>query len=421
MSSTKGAFLVPTWQSPLTATLLSVVLIAAIVLVDLLTPVNVVVPILYGVPLVLHLWVRKPRWLWGLALVLVVLTLGLSWWGPAATVPVPRAVFLNRVMSALATLMLAAVLHLWMRTAREVEAKHRALEKQNKELEAVNQELERQREELRAANEELAGRQKAVGQLLEQQQQLQQELDRRRQEAEEASARKTRFLAAVSHDIRTPTNAINLMAEVIGRMAATPAMAGQIPEMARKLRANALSLMGLVSEVLDIARFDSGKVDLQESDFSLGDLIQHECRQLVPLAEEKHLALTIHPPAQPVRVRTDRVKLLRVLNNLIGNAIKFTDAGEVEVSLALTPENQVVIRVRDTGVGIAAEHLTSIFDEFVQLRHPARDRGQGTGLGLAISKRLIEVMGGTIAVESTPGQGSTFTVTLPSTRVLSGA
>jgi signal transduction histidine kinase/ActR/RegA family two-component response regulator len=249
---------------------------------------------------------------------------------------------------------------------------------------------------------------------------LQRELEMRRREAEEASVRKTRFLAAVSHDIRTPANAINLMAELICRVAASTALASQVPELAQKLKANTLALVELVSDVLDVARFDSGKIELQESEFSLGELLAAEARQILPLAQDKNLELIVEPLERPIWLRTDRVKLGRVLGNLLSNAIKFTERGTVRVSAVLTadPERRVLIRVSDTGPGIAPEHHARIFDEFAQLRNPARDASQGTGLGLAICKRLIEVLGGTISVESQLGRGSTFTVTLPAAAVL---
>jgi signal transduction histidine kinase len=151
---------------------------------------------------------------------------------------------------------------------------------------------------------------------------LQRELEMRRREAEEASVRKTRFLAAVSHDIRTPANAINLMAEVIRRTAENPAMTSQIPELAHKLQANTRSMMELVSDLLDVARFDSGKMELLESEFSLGDLMGEECRQLLPLAQDKGLRLVVQPPApritSPYRPREARARA----GNIIGNAIR---------------------------------------------------------------------------------------------------
>lgn len=247
---------------------------------------------------------------------------------------------------------------------------------------------------------------------------LQRELDLRRREAEEASVRKTRFLAAVSHDIRTPVNAINLMAEVLRRAADTPALAGQIAPMAQRLQANALALADLVTDVLDLARFDTGKMELQESEFSLADLIEEERLHLLPLAQDKKLELVFELPDRPIWLRTDRVKLARVIGNLVGNAIKFTERGRIAIRARLGPERDVWIQVQDTGIGIPAEQLARIFDEFAQLRNPERDREKGTGLGLAICKRLAEIMGGTVSVESQVGHGSTFTVRLPASCVL---
>lgn len=249
---------------------------------------------------------------------------------------------------------------------------------------------------------------------------LQTELELRRREAEEASVRKTRFLAAISHDIRTPVNAITLTAELIRRAAATPAMAGEIAGMAAELRSNASALNVLVHDLLDVARFDTGKMAFQETEFSLGVLVEEESRQLLPLAQEKGLKLRAEEQTAGVWLRADRVKLGRVLANLVSNAIKFTNEGEVVVSTAVRGDG-VVIEVRDTGIGIDPQHMQVIFDEFMQLRNPERDRYKGTGLGLAICKRLIEAMGGTISVSSVPGKGSTFAVVLPRSSVVTRA
>jgi signal transduction histidine kinase len=245
------------------------------------------------------------------------------------------------------------------------------------------------------------------------QKELQRELDLRRREAEEASVRKTRFLAAVSHDIRTPANAISLLAELIRRTATNPSLAGDVPDLAQELHDSAMSLVNLLSDVLDIARFDSDKVDLQESEFSLAGLLADEQKQLLPLARQKGLSLDVIAPAEPLVLRTDRIKLARILGNLIGNAIKFTEAGGVRLEARRNDDGTVLISVSDTGVGIPAESLAHIFDEFFQLRNPERDRAKGSGLGLTICKRLIDAMGAKLHVQSTPGKGSTFTVTLP--------
>jgi PAS domain S-box-containing protein len=246
---------------------------------------------------------------------------------------------------------------------------------------------------------------------------LQRELEIRRREAEEASVRKTRFLAAVSHDIRTPANAISLMAELIHRAASNPAMSDQIPQMAGELQSSAATLVELVSDVLDVARFDSGKIELQESEFSLAALFNDESRQLSPMAHEKHLKFETETPNPPIWLRTDRVKLGRVIANLLGNAIKFTPRGEVRLGAARMPDGGVRLYVSDTGIGVQPEHRARIFDEFYQLRNPERDRNKGTGLGLAISKRLVDAMGGQIEIDSTAGKGSVFSVTLPPSAV----
>lgn len=242
---------------------------------------------------------------------------------------------------------------------------------------------------------------------------LQRELDVRRREAEEASVRKTRFLAAVSHDIRTPANAISLLAELIRRTASNPAMAADVPNLAQELHGSAVSLVNLLSDVLDIARFDSDRIEMQESEFALNALLQDEQRQLQPLAREKGLTLEVTAPAEPLVIRTDRIKLARVLGNLIGNAIKFTEHGGVRVDAHRNGNNGIRIDIADTGIGIAPEHQAHIFDEFFQLRNPERDRAKGSGLGLTICRRLVDAMGGELQVQSTPGQGSTFTITLP--------
>lgn len=244
---------------------------------------------------------------------------------------------------------------------------------------------------------------------------MQRELEIRRREAEEASQRKTRFLAAVSHDIRTPANAINLMAELIRRSSSNPELIKDMPDLAARLQANTVALMDLVSDVLDVARFDSGKIEITESEFLLGDLIHDECRQVKPLADDIGLNLIFEPLTRPIWLRTDRVKLGRVIGNLVGNSIKFTKTGTIRITAQFMPYEQggVLIEVSDTGIGIAPENLLRIFDEFAQLHNPERDRNKGTGLGLAICKRLIDVLGGEITVESESGKGSVFRVKLP--------
>lgn len=249
--------------------------------------------------------------------------------------------------------------------------------------------------------------------------QLQDELARRSQEAEENTRQKTRFLAAVSHDVRNPANAINLMAELIQRSGDDPRLASEIPRLAESLRVNTRLLVELVSDVLDLSRFDSGKIDLEESTFDPAELIRAEVGQYEPLAKNAGLALFVETAAPPnLRIRTDRMKLARVLGNLVNNAIKFTEVGSVRTTLRRLVDGSLEIAVQDTGVGIAAEHLEHIFDEFYQIRNPERDRTKGTGLGLAICKRLIDAIGCSLDVDSQLQSGTTFRVRIPAAMIV---
>ncbi len=244
---------------------------------------------------------------------------------------------------------------------------------------------------------------------------LQPELDQRRREAEEISIRKTHFLAAVSHDIRTPANAINLIAELIGRTWAVPAMAAEIPQLTRELKDSASALVELLNDVLDIARYDSGKIELQIGPFDVSELAREQVQNLRRLATDKGLSLEFAAAASPgstladsdhrLMIAADRMKLARVLANLVGNAIKFTEHGGIIVR-AEDAGDAIAISVSDTGIGIPPEMLTHIFEEFVQLRTPSADRNKGTGLGLSICRRLVSAMGGNFPCTAPSGRAA---------------
>jgi hypothetical protein len=242
---------------------------------------------------------------------------------------------------------------------------------------------------------------------------MQAELDEQRRRAEEASIRKSRFLAAVSHDIRTPANAISLLADLMERSAASASHAHEIPEIARDLKSSSLSLVQLVSDVLDITRFDSGRIELTESEMSLATLIEEVCRQFLQQMKDKGLDFVCDPPPANWMIRTDRVKLSRVLSNLLGNAIKFTPSGKVSLETTRRDDGSIEIRVRDTGPGIPPEHHQQIFDEYFQIKNPQRDHEKGSGLGLAICQRLAHAMRLHLSLHSVPGEGTTFTIHVP--------
>jgi signal transduction histidine kinase len=188
--------------------------------------------------------------------------------------------------------------------------------------------------------------------------------------------------------------------------------------LAADLRKSAAALSDMVGNAFDMAHLESGHALLDASSFPLDALLADECRALAPLAEAKSLGLECAvAPGPPLWLHTDRVKLARVIRNLVGNAIKFTDAGGVTLEASRTFEGGLRIRVSDTGIGIDPADLERIFDDFA--RSDADDGGRaGWGLGLAICRRLLALMGGTVTAERRPEGGSVFTVTLPPSRVI---
>src|SRR5689334_20162367 len=161
--------------------------------------------------------------------------------------------------------------------------------------------------------------------------------------------------------------------------------------LAQRLKSNAHSMTELISDLLDMAQIDSGRMHLNETLFSLNDLVVGQCGELRVLAETKGLQLESELPEQSIELRTDRAKLSRVLSNLIGNAVKFTEKGRVTVTAKASPDGDALITVRDTGTGIAPEQLDRIFDEFTQMHKQDKVR-TGWGLGLAICRRLVDIL-----------------------------
>ncbi|MCW1923098.1 ATP-binding protein [Luteolibacter arcticus] len=240
---------------------------------------------------------------------------------------------------------------------------------------------------------------------------VQKELETRRRDAENAALQKSQFLAAVSHDVRTPANAISLLAELVERATTDPQQSHRIPELARSLWANARSLVDLVSDVLDLTRLDSGAADLHLTEFPLLELIDAEVFQAETTAVGKGLTIAKVVPSHSVRLLTDRTKLKRVIANLLSNAVKFTERGGVRVECTVGEE--VRISIADTGIGIPGDAVDKVFDEFFQLRNPERNREKGAGLGLAICRRLVATLGCTLSLDSVVGAGSTFTLIIP--------
>src|SRR5271169_4770108 len=180
----------------------------------------------------------------------------------------------------------------------------------------------------------------------------------------------------------------------------------------QRIESNGKHLLGLINDVLDLSKIEAGQLSLSLSDYSLKNVIQTVFSAIEPLASEKQLALKIDVAKELPQGRGDERRLTQVLLNLVGNAIKFTDIGEVSIKGSIA-NGSFTVAVRDSGPGIPEADQAKLFQEFQQADNSITRKKGGTGLGLAISKRIIEMHGGKIWVESQPGQGSTFAFTLP--------
>ncbi|MAT73141.1 MAG: hypothetical protein CMJ58_26955 [Planctomycetaceae bacterium] len=228
-------------------------------------------------------------------------------------------------------------------------------------------------------------------------------------EAERANRVKSQFLTSISHELRTPLTAILGFTELV-RRDPTAADADRMLEM---MATNGNHLAELLDDLIDIAKIEADRLEVVASPSRLRDVIQAACDLMAVRACENGLKLRCDiAPSVPEKAAIDPMRLRQILINLLSNAIKFTDAGEVRCNAICTDGDEVVIRVEDTGRGIATEKVARIFDPFVQGDDSADKRRTGVGLGLAISKRLAQMMGGDLTIESTSPQGTTFLLTI---------
>ncbi|MFQ5893138.1 MAG: PAS domain S-box protein, partial [Nitrospinota bacterium] len=229
----------------------------------------------------------------------------------------------------------------------------------------------------------------------------------------EANRLKSQFLANMSHELRTPMNAIIGFTELV-REGARGVLSSRQEENLSRVTKNSRQLLNLINDILDLSKIEAGRMDVVPERVDLSEVVEAAWATVHPLLKGKELeVVTTLGPAVPLLV-TDKNKLRQVLVNLLSNAIKFTPRGSVRLT-ADADDGRLELRVIDTGAGIAKEDQEIIFDEFRQIDGTSTREVGGTGLGLAITKKLVNLLGGTITVESTPGQGSTFIVDLPVT------
>ncbi len=270
------------------------------------------------------------------------------------------------------------------RMIKALEEQEKRLESQNEMLAEKNQELEKQRHQLQLNNLQLM----------------------------EAARLKSQFLATMSHELRTPMNAVIGFSQLLLRQRHHPLTPQQV-DMMERILSNGKHLLTLINEILDLSKIEAGRLELKLETFNLMTLVNATVDELRSLADEKQLELLIHDNLHNPNVINDSIRLRQILINLLSNGIKFTERGSVEVDLQEVSPARLLITVKDTGIGIAQDELKHIFEEFRQIDQTITRKYPGTGLGLAITKSLVQLMQGTITVESKLGQGSTFRLELP--------
>jgi signal transduction histidine kinase len=238
------------------------------------------------------------------------------------------------------------------------------------------------------------------------------EIQEKSAQLEVANKHKSEFLANMSHELRTPLNAIIGFSEVL-----IERMFGEVNEKQadylKDIHESGRHLLSLINDILDLSKIEAGRMDLEVSSFHLPSAISNAMTLIRERAQRHSIKLALDVDPRLGEFQADERKFKQILLNLLSNAVKFTpDGGRVEVSAKLDT-TCVAIAVKDTGIGIAPEDQTAVFEEFKQVGRDYTRKAEGTGLGLALTKRFVELHGGEITLASSPGQGSTFTVTLP--------
>ena len=237
------------------------------------------------------------------------------------------------------------------------------------------------------------------------------ELDAQAEQLREATALKSRFLAYMSHEFRTPINAIRSVTRLLADRVDGPLTDEQAKQVGF-IQSAAVEFAEMVDDLLDLAKVEAGRVEISPAWFEMVDLFSALRGMFKPVLTNPDVNLVFEEPHGVPKLFTDNRKLSQILRNFISNALKFTPKGEVRVG-AVCEGDSVTFSVSDTGIGIDPKFHQSIFEDFAQVKSPLQKRLRGTGLGLALSKRLAGVLGGTVQMQSAPGAGSTFSLTIP--------
>jgi signal transduction histidine kinase len=279
------------------------------------------------------------------------------------------------------------------------------LQRQNNELMRALDELRNKQLELADLNRELEDTNRGVVALYA-------ELDEKAVALQRASEAKSRFYSSMSHEFRTPLNSIiSLSRLLLDRLDGD--LTGEQERQVKLIQRSARELSEIVDDLLDLAKIEAGKIPVRPHAFSVGHLFGALRGVLRPLVEKATVQLDFDEAHANEQLFTDESKLTQILRNFISNALKYTEHGQVHVSVKLEPDDRMCFSVRDTGIGIAEKDIERIFEEFAQVENPLQRKVKGTGLGLPLSRRLAELLGGHVSVESELGKGSNFSVTIP--------
>ncbi|ESQ93306.1 chemotaxis protein CheY [Asticcacaulis sp. AC460] len=282
--------------------------------------------------------------------------------------------------------------------SRALKESHVRLEQQQAELEQTNTQLEEQAAQLEAQRDDLS--------------RAKDEVDQKARELEQSSRYKSDFLANMSHELRTPLNSSLILAKLLSDNSEGNLSEEQV-EFARTIQSSGNDLLALINDILDLSKIEAGQMEIHPESVSLKRLASDMERVFTPIANQKGLKMTARlGEGVPETVTTDRQRLEQVLKNLLSNACKFTENGTVELAI-LKESDGIVFAVKDTGIGISAEHQHQVFDAFRQADGTISRKYGGTGLGLSISRELSRLLGGKLSVISQLGRGSTFSLSLP--------
>jgi signal transduction histidine kinase len=238
------------------------------------------------------------------------------------------------------------------------------------------------------------------------------ELDDKAAELREATELKSRFLSYMSHEFRTPLTSMSSITGILLSRLDGPLTAEQQKQV-EFIRASARELTEMVNDLLDLAKVEAGRITISAEWFEMVDLFSALRGMFKPIVASTAISLVFDEPQGDIKLFTDDKKVSQILRNFISNALKFTPEGEVRVTATLLPDERVEFAVIDTGIGIAPEHLPTLFNDFAQIDIRLQKRLRGTGLGLALARKFAELLGGNVHVESELGKGSRFSVVLP--------